>query len=154
MYDSPCNIWELCPQTMLVNHSVINWQPWLTSYTLIVGDVDTCTGTHTIDNIRLEWISNALNNLYYVIENPRFIALETINEMSHSTILLLVTFEGWYFLLYTYCKLAHCLPEFHNMWPHLPKEVLYTHSLKAHFPSPFVSYINGLTAHVFNTVEG
>ena len=114
MYDSSCNIWELCPQTMLVNHSVINWQPRLACHTLMVGDVDTCTGTHTIDNICLEWISNALNKLYYVTNNPPYVAFAPINEMSHYTILLPITFEGWCFLLCTYRKLAHCLPEFHN----------------------------------------
>ena len=78
---------------MLVNHSVINWQPRLASYMLMVGDVDTCTGSHTIDNICLELISNALNNLYYVTDNPRYVALAPINETSYSTIPLLVTFE-------------------------------------------------------------
>ena len=40
------------------------------------------------------------------------------------------------------------------MWPYLPKGVLYTHSFKTHFSSPSASYINALTAHVFNTAEG
>ena len=34
------------------------------------------------------------------------------------------------------------------------KGVLYIHRFKTHFSSPFVSYINGLTAYVFNTAEG
>ena len=40
------------------------------------------------------------------------------------------------------------------LWPDLPKGVLYMHSFKTHFSSLFVSYINGSTAHVFNTAEG
>ena len=43
-----------------------------------------------------------------------------------------------------------CFPK---MWPDLLKAVLYTHSFKTHFLSPFVSYINGPTAHVLNTAE-
>ena len=39
------------------------------------------------------------------------------------------------------------------MWPDLPKGVLYSHSFKTHFSSPFVSYINPPTAYVFNTAE-
>ena len=39
------------------------------------------------------------------------------------------------------------------MWTDLPKGVLYTLSLKTHFSLPFVNYINGSTAHVFNTSE-
>ena len=39
------------------------------------------------------------------------------------------------------------------MWPDLPKGVLYSHTFKIHFSSPFVSYINGPTARVFNTAE-
>ena len=35
-----------------------------------------------------------------------------------------------------------------------PCGVLYTHSFKTHFSLPFLSYINGSTAHVFNTAEG
>ena len=31
--------------------------------------------------------------------------------------------------------------------------VLYTHSFKTHFSPPFDDYINGPTAHVFNTAE-
>ena len=33
------------------------------------------------------------------------------------------------------------------------KKDLYTHSFKTHFSLPAVSYINALTAHVFNTAE-
>ena len=40
------------------------------------------------------------------------------------------------------------------MWPDLPKGVLYMHSFKTHFLSPFVSYINGPTVHVLYTVKG
>ena len=42
----------------------------------------------------------------------------------------------------------------HNLWPDLPKGVLHTHHFKTHFSLPFDSYINGPTAHVFNTAEG
>ena len=38
-----------------------------------------------------------------------------------------------------------------KLWPDLPKEVLYTQSFKTHFLLPFVSYIIGPKAHVFNT---
>ena len=34
------------------------------------------------------------------------------------------------------------------------KRVLYTHSFNIHFLSPSYSYINGPTAHVFDTTEG
>ena len=37
---------------------------------------------------------------------------------------------------------------------YVTKGDLYTNSFKKHFSSPFVSYISGLTAHVFNTAEG
>ena len=36
----------------------------------------------------------------------------------------------------------------------LPKGILYTYIFKAHFSSPYAGYINGPTAHVFNTAEG
>ena len=39
------------------------------------------------------------------------------------------------------------------LWQNLPKEVLYTYSFKTHFSLPFISYINGPTAHVLNTAE-
>ena len=39
-------------------------------------------------------------------------------------------------------------------WPDLPKEVLCTHNFKTHLSSPFVSFINWATAHIFNTAEG
>ena len=39
------------------------------------------------------------------------------------------------------------------MQPDLPKQVLYMHSFKIHFSPPFVGYINGPTAHAFNTAE-
>ena len=40
-----------------------------------------------------------------------------------------------------------------NMWPDLPKRVLYTHSFKTHFSSPSVSCINAPTGYVFTTAE-
>ena len=40
-----------------------------------------------------------------------------------------------------------------HMSPDLPKGS-YTHTVSKHILSPFVSYINGPTAHVFNTAEG
>ena len=41
-----------------------------------------------------------------------------------------------------------------NIWPDLPKGVLYMHSFKAHFSLPSVSYISRPTAHVFNAAKG
>ena len=39
------------------------------------------------------------------------------------------------------------------MQPDLLKQVLYMHSFKIHFSPSFVGYINGPTAHAFNTAE-
>ena len=40
-----------------------------------------------------------------------------------------------------------------NIWPDLLKGVLYMHSFKIYFSSPFDSYINGPTAHVCDTAK-
>ena len=43
---------------------------------------------------------------------------------------------------------------FMHMWKDMPKGVLYMHSLKTHFSSQFVSYINAPIKNVFNIAKG
>ena len=60
--------------------------------------------------------------------------------------------KPWTLVAYTYCRITWsvmnslCVTRF-------AKRVLYMHSFKTHFLPLFVNYINGPTAHVFNTTE-
>ena len=47
----------------------------------------------------------------------------------------------------------HFVKEY-NMWPDLPKGVLYMHNFKSHFSPPFNRYNNRLTYHAYTIAKG
>ena len=100
---------------------------------------------------QLQYLNLALSSIYNCAWKPDFLKyghilnLQTSQRMVYSISSVIINFFTFAYRFYKSLN--------NQMWPDLPKGVLYTHSFKTHFSSPSVSYINAPTGYVFTTAE-